>query len=256
MTHLKRLRAGRKGSITKRIKKLHQLIANNGSRTKIRHLHKALLDVYEDVKDVCSQIAQVTTPTNLDIEWEAKLRNVIDECSAVVEEYLESRKDDDISTTLSMTESWVKRHSASTGEATSVAPGEDIDFDETIKADITEFDAMLDGDGPPYTEATHGLPKDNLHVHSLHPGAQFSQQGNRSAILPASDLGQQLSAVQDRFNSTRDTWNPPPFIHFDAGWRESNQRHSSDTEHYRWEDPLTSAAAVPAQGQYSSAFSL
>ena len=51
---IKRLRAGKKGSITKRIDQVLQLIKENASRTKIKYLMTALQEVQAAASDLCN----------------------------------------------------------------------------------------------------------------------------------------------------------------------------------------------------------
>ena len=96
---LKRQRAGKKGSITKRVNDLTRLVSESGSRTRIRFLHDALLKVHQAVKDTCAELADLTPPEALDIEWLEKVNYVVESCSSEVHEYLEARKEDSASST-------------------------------------------------------------------------------------------------------------------------------------------------------------
>ena len=104
---LKNKRAAKKGSITKRINEITQLINDNGSRTKVKFLLKALLKVKEEAQELDSKLASVTS--DHDETWMEAENERCDTISADVEEYLEQRKDDAPST-LSLTESWVQQH--------------------------------------------------------------------------------------------------------------------------------------------------
>ena len=136
LTQLRRIRAGKKGAITKRTNTITRLISEGGSRTKIKYLHQALLKVHESVKDVCAKITQLTELSALDVEWLERVDHVVDCCTAEVEEYFEARKDDEASTTVSMTNSWVAANAAGTGE--------EATEDEALEQDLAELDALAD----------------------------------------------------------------------------------------------------------------
>ena len=117
VTQLKRLRAGKKGSITKRTAVIHRMISEGGSRTKIIFLHGALLKVHAAVIEIHDKIVALSELTDEDANWMEDVSETIDFCSAEVKDYLEARKDDEASTEASMTSSWVNKHRGSVSEA-------------------------------------------------------------------------------------------------------------------------------------------
>ena len=58
---LKNKRAAKKGSITKRINEITQLINDNGSRTKVKFLLQALLKVKGEAQELDSQLARLNS---------------------------------------------------------------------------------------------------------------------------------------------------------------------------------------------------
>ena len=105
---LKRQRAGKKGSITKRIEQLNRLLSEGGSRTKIKYLHSAMIEVHNATKAICEQINVLMDSD--DTDWIEEVDLNVDTCTAEVNEYLEARKDDAESSVRSFTESWVRKH--------------------------------------------------------------------------------------------------------------------------------------------------
>ena len=138
IAQLKRLRAGKKGSITKRVNDLNRLVSEGGSRTKIKYLHDALLSVHLAVQDTCKELAALTPPQALDIEWLEKVNYAVESCSAEVLDYLDARKDEPASSAPSMTSSWVETHRAGKGKdlPESVAEAEEL------RQDIAEFEHL------------------------------------------------------------------------------------------------------------------
>ena len=98
---LLKIRAGKKGSITKRIEQLSRLVSEGGSRTKIKYLLVALVEVVNATKDVCRG--------DPDQEWIEQVTMRVDTCAAEVQDYIDARKDDAPSFA-SLTESWVRTH--------------------------------------------------------------------------------------------------------------------------------------------------
>ena len=108
ITKLKRSCAGKKGSITKRVTQLSRLVSEGGSRTKIRYLMTALLEVHKATKSVFEELTSVDE--NTDNEWLETVNMCVDTCVAEIEEYLEARKDEAESSSISITESWIRKH--------------------------------------------------------------------------------------------------------------------------------------------------
>ena len=104
---LKRLRAGKKGSITKRIDQLSKLISECGSRTKIKYLLTALLEVQKAAKKLCNELSCLVEEP--DVEWMEEVDHTVDTCVSEVQEYIDSRRDDAASSA-SITGSWIREH--------------------------------------------------------------------------------------------------------------------------------------------------
>ena len=105
---LKRIRAGKKGSITKRIDQLLALIEARGSRTKIKYLLSSMLEVFNATKEVCNELTSLTVDP--DQEWFEEVSMRVDTCAADVRDYIDSRRCDPASTSASMTNSWIEKH--------------------------------------------------------------------------------------------------------------------------------------------------
>ena len=69
VVQLKRFRAGKKGSITKRTNELNRMVSEGGSRTKISFLHGQLLKVFQAVTEIQNQIGDLTELTEDDVNW-------------------------------------------------------------------------------------------------------------------------------------------------------------------------------------------
>ena len=108
---LSRKRINHKGWITRRINEIRQLIADNGSRTRIRTLRDKMLEVFEEEKDINVQLEQLNVQE--DGSWLLDERDRIDFCISEVEEYLESRAGEE-SSKASDTASWVRNNAETT----------------------------------------------------------------------------------------------------------------------------------------------
>ena len=102
---LKRLRAGKKGSITKRITQLARLVSEGGSRSKIYYLYAALLEIHKATKILCEEISELTDDDRADADWIEDVTLNVDTCVAEVNAYLASG---------SVTESWIQAHALQT----------------------------------------------------------------------------------------------------------------------------------------------
>ena len=89
-------------------------MSEGGSRTKICFLHTALLEVYKTTKGVWEELSVLESEP--DVEWLEDLSLNVDNCSAEVADYLEARKDDEASTSISMTSAWAAQHQPGMGE--------------------------------------------------------------------------------------------------------------------------------------------
>ena len=108
LTALQHKRRGQKGSITKRIFELRRLISENRSRNSIRFLYDKLIGVYTEMCIVATAVYTMTKQYE-DEEWLQQETIRVDELSAEVSEYFESRKDDAPSDE-SITAEWVDQH--------------------------------------------------------------------------------------------------------------------------------------------------
>ena len=115
VTRLKNLRRGKKASLTKRLAKLKQMVADGkASRTKLRFLMTAAYECLHAVTLDCNELfSMVTDP---DSEWLEDLKTEVDECAAEVSEHLSLRQEDDSSSGASLTDSWVRAHAPNFSE--------------------------------------------------------------------------------------------------------------------------------------------
>ena len=101
MAKLERTRIAYKGSITKRLNQLSELVQTGASRTKIRFLKKAMLDAFELQKGTCRELYG-DDETQI-IEEQARIDVVLCE----IDDYLDARKDE-ASSRSSRISDWVK----------------------------------------------------------------------------------------------------------------------------------------------------
>ena len=111
----KRLRRGKKTAITKRISKLLGMVQAGGcSRRQMRFLLNKLLQVFEELEQVCEQVSNISILLKIHEDDYNDLEDVrmsVDECTGVVNEHIDSRKDEESSSSSgSMTASWVSSH--------------------------------------------------------------------------------------------------------------------------------------------------
>ena len=102
-----RLRAGKKGSITKRIDQLNKLINEGGSRTKVKYLLTAMMGVHKAAKELSEEFD--TLAAEPDLDWIEELNLRVDTCIGEVQDYISSRQNEPASCA-SLTGSWVRRH--------------------------------------------------------------------------------------------------------------------------------------------------
>ena len=89
--YLRRKRGGKKGSITKRILQIDDIMKENGSRTRIRSLFDSLLYVQKEAKDINQSLEELQEDTE---DWMDEINFQVDNIKAKIDEYLELRKED------------------------------------------------------------------------------------------------------------------------------------------------------------------
>ena len=105
---LRNSRTGKKGSVTKRIKRIEKHINDKGSRRLIERLVTDLKKVFLELEQVCAEISCISEiDENNCIE---SYRADLEECEAIVFDYFESRKEDPPSSSGSVTSSWLRKH--------------------------------------------------------------------------------------------------------------------------------------------------
>ena len=176
---IKNRRTAKKGSITKRIGEITQLINDNGSRTKVKFLLEKLLVVRDEAIVLDTELAALDK--NHDDSWIENEKERCDTIEGDVKEYLESRADDPASVS-SIAASWVERHQPEVdsvlGELTKNTASWTLHDQYTTAADMPKYTMH-----PPHLSGTYDL------------GGQYTYSS-----LP-------LSLPQDSFRSTQ-----PPFV--------------------------------------------
>ena len=104
---LKRIRSGKKGSITKRITQLDRLVSEGGSRTQISYLLEALLVVQKAIQAIHEELLSLESDPETD--WIEVENHRIDTCVSEAKAYLEAREGEPASTA-SLAASWVRTH--------------------------------------------------------------------------------------------------------------------------------------------------
>ena len=105
LQELKLSRRGKKGSITKRMQHINKMVEDGGSRRVIRTLITALRTKFDELNDVCTQIAASTEEVD-EINCTEELQASVDLCIVLAEDDLEARRDDPPSTG-SVASAWV-----------------------------------------------------------------------------------------------------------------------------------------------------
>ena len=96
ISKLKRQRAGKKSSITRRIKTVHDIILEKGSRTKLKAHIKELYATLTSASFIHENLMNLLSEKDPDFsdEWIAELNENIDKCNAEVLDYMVERRDD------------------------------------------------------------------------------------------------------------------------------------------------------------------
>ena len=162
---LKKRRATKKASITRRINGIMELINNRGKRTKVTELLKFLLVVMQEAEDINQELADIDD--DHDESWIEVERERCDTIRADVQDYIASRIDDPPSTA-SLTEEWVQQH----------APG----IDNT---------SSLDDDVPKETDI-----RSNLDIRD-----QYDEQSHHEEVKPATTVKHPMRPPQHHFNT-------------------------------------------------------
>ncbi len=90
LVQLKYARRGKKAAVTNRIKDLERIMSEGGRRTVVRLLPDGLLTVFGELQEVCTISAFGEEDEYNCLEG---VHAKVDRCAAVVEDYLEARKD-------------------------------------------------------------------------------------------------------------------------------------------------------------------
>ena len=187
VTKLKNSCSGKKGSITRRIDELNRLVSESGSRTRIKFLHEAMLEVYRALKVSFNKLSElVDTP---EYDWLESIDASVGVCTAEVSEYIESRRDDPSSTS-SLTDSWVKKHSPRITYDDTPKPLLSEDGSEVYDTELLD---LLNRQSPPVDEAST-LPSQNRHAFNAEISNTFSE-------LNVGDLASATTRPHVRFST-------------------------------------------------------
>ena len=163
---LKAKRAAKKGSMTRRINEIMQIINDCGSRTKVSFLLTALLTVKAEAEKLDEELSNLVT--DHDESWIESERERCDTIAADVEEYLRSRAEEAPSSA-SLTESWVKKHSPGTEEDSEIqsvmtgAHAEDNRFDPSTMTNMSLSDSYKYPMRPPLFTGSYSFSDSNAH---------------------------------------------------------------------------------------------
>ena len=105
---LRRSRTGKKGSITKRIKKLEKVVSEAGSKRVIRALSSGLEAVFAELLQVCDEITRLSSEVD-PLNCIEEIRTDVEICIVEARDHLEARQDEPNSSQ-SYTSSWVNKH--------------------------------------------------------------------------------------------------------------------------------------------------
>ena len=94
LKQLKYSRRGKKGPITKRIQQINALVEQSAGRRRIQMLLDALLTVFEELTGVCNLIPSCSGGEDDEFNNLEELRMEVDDCRALVADYLERRRED------------------------------------------------------------------------------------------------------------------------------------------------------------------
>ena len=188
----KYLRRGKKAAITKRIQEIERLVNENGKKRMIEFLIDCLNKVFDELSQVCLNIASISSDDDEynDVE-DVRIR--VETCAALVANHLGARSNRS-SSTGSMTSSWVRKHAVG-------GPADSLDG----VTDIHEFvpDPNSNTPRPP------GITDENAVISGLESatGTMVESKMRTSTIsddgeLINSDLESQINSGSDDHNVT------------------------------------------------------
>ena len=107
---LRRRKTASKGVMTKRISRVQEIIAANGSRTKVKYFRLALLDQHEEQKEIGKEIANFAE-TEEELTWLETERDRLNEIVGEIDDYLNSRLEE-VSSRSSEISAWLRQSDA------------------------------------------------------------------------------------------------------------------------------------------------
>ena len=146
-------RAGKIGSITKRINQLEQYVEDRKGRRATELLLEYLLKVYGELETVSNEISYICD------EYDSRnifniedIRFEVEACAASVVEYLDDRKDDLPASNSSAELEWVKKHASLFGNENGESDSSDSGESEKLKHIES---GTIPEDGPPKDEGNN-----------------------------------------------------------------------------------------------------
>ena len=166
-------RTYKKGSITKRIKNLERVVSEGERADKVSYMLQCLIDTFTALQEVCEEISLITQHKEVqwhlaNEEWVEAEKERVDLCAAEVNEYLEAKKDDPMSSASSFTETWVRAHAPS---------------DVSHYAEVEE-DLMLGATAASLSSSTHSNVVEDTIVEQFR-SASIGQRDAATAVTPA-----------------------------------------------------------------------
>ena len=95
---LKYLRRGKKSAITKRINELEELVNKSGKKRMIKFLSEGLQAVFQELSEVCTDIAVLENYDSDEYNDIEEVRNRVDKCVALVVDLIGDRSERSSST--------------------------------------------------------------------------------------------------------------------------------------------------------------
>ena len=130
------MRRGKKGIITKRIKDLQHLVGQKGKKNMITFLINGLKTVFDELSEVCNEIAVIEEYECDDYNDNEEVRGRVEMCAALVHDH---------SSTVSFTSSWCRKHRLGNYQSI-VEQGSELDGDlNSHRSQVDNSNSTCDG---------------------------------------------------------------------------------------------------------------
>ena len=107
---LRRRKTASKAVMTKRIRRVQEIIAATGSRTKVKYFRMALLEGHEEQKEIGKEIAEFAESEE-ELTWVSTERDRMNETIGEIDDYLNSRLEE-VSSRSSEISAWLRQSDA------------------------------------------------------------------------------------------------------------------------------------------------